>query len=386
MNQIQPSPFQFGTLATNENFIDRAADRAMLKQMMESHINVMLVSPRRWGKSSLVRKAMEELRTEDPAVRVCYIDAFSIGTEAEFYRTFASQAIACASTQVERWVSDAKKFLTGVVPQIVVGDQSTDFMAFDLSYVPQERDKQAILQLPESLGRERGLKIIVCIDEFQQLANLPEYHDMEGKMRSVWQLQETATYCLYGSKRNMMLNIFNNASSPFYRFGQVVFLEKIAKTEWVPFIVEAFRRTGKRISEELADRICDTVECHSWYLQQLCYFIWSFTASEATEETYSTGLKQVLNINTPMFQNDTESLSATQVEMLRAIAAGEQHFSSQAAGRRFSLGNPNTIAKNKRALQNKDMIEQRGGLFVFVDPVYRLWFTGEHAWRWDGLA
>lgn len=379
MTPITPSPFQFGTLATNENFIDRVADRAMLKQLMESHINVMLISPRRWGKSSLVRKAMEELREDDPAVRVCYIDAFSIGTEAEFYRTFASHVIACASTQVERWVADAKKFLTGVVPQIVVGDQVTDFVAFDLKYVPQEQDKLTILQLPEALGRERGLKIMVCIDEFQQLANLPEYHDMEGKMRSVWQQQQTVTYCLYGSKRNMMLNIFNNANSPFYRFGQVIFLEKIAKAEWVPFIVGSFRKTGKQITEDMAGRICDAVECHSWYLQQLCFFIWSYTATEVTEEVYQIGLKQVLNINTPMFQNDTENLSATQIEMLRAIAAGEQHFSSQAAGRRFSLGNPNTIVKNKKALQNKDIIEQRGGEFVFVDPVYRLWFKGEYA-------
>ena len=114
------SPFQFGTLATEENFIDRVEDRAMLKQMLASHINVMLISPRRWGKSSLVKKAMGELSAEDKNVRICYIDAFSIGSEAEFYRTFASQVIACASSKMERWIEDAKKFLTGVVPQIVV--------------------------------------------------------------------------------------------------------------------------------------------------------------------------------------------------------------------------------------------------------------------------
>ena len=96
------SPFQFGTLATEENFIDRVEDRAMLKQMLASHINVMLISPRRWGKSSLVKKAMGELSAEDKNVRICYIDAFSIGSEAEFYRTFASQVIACASSKMER--------------------------------------------------------------------------------------------------------------------------------------------------------------------------------------------------------------------------------------------------------------------------------------------
>lgn len=150
------SPFQFGTLATNENFIDRQEDRALLKQLLSSHINVMLISPRRWGKSSLVKRAMSELADEDNNVRICYIDAFSIGSESEFYRTFASQVIACASSKMERWIEDAKKFLTGVIPQVVINDQVTDFMAFDLKFVPQERDKMAILQLPELLAKERA--------------------------------------------------------------------------------------------------------------------------------------------------------------------------------------------------------------------------------------
>lgn len=372
------SPFQFGTLATNENFIDRQEDRALLKQLLSSHINVMLISPRRWGKSSLVKRAMSELADEDNNVRICYIDAFSIGSESEFYRTFASQVIACASSKMERWIEDAKKFLTGVIPQVVVSDQITDFMAFDLKYVPQERDKMAILQLPELLAKEKGIRIIVCIDEFQQLANLPEYKDMEGKMRSVWQQQQLTSYCLYGSKRNMMLNIFNNSNSPFYRFGQVIFMQKIAKEHWIPFILSSFAKTGKSISEEMAERICDAVVCHSWYLQQLCYFIWSFTVSEVTEDIYQLGLKQVLNINTPMFQNDTENLSSTQIEMLKAIANGEQHFSSQAVKQIYNLGNPNTIVKNRKTLQNKDIIEKQNDAFVFVDPIYRLWFKEEY--------
>ena len=372
------SPFQFGTLATNENFIDRQEDRALLKQLLSSHINVMLISPRRWGKSSLVKRAMSELAGEDNNVRICYIDAFSIGSESEFYRTFASQVIACASSKMERWIEDAKKFLTGVIPQVVVSDQVTDFMAFDLKFVPQERDKMTILQLPELLAKEKGIRIIVCIDEFQQLANLPEYKDMEGKMRSVWQQQQLTSYCLYGSKRNMMLNIFNNSNSPFYRFGQVIFMQKIAKEHWIPFILSSFEKTGKSISAEMAERICDSVACHSWYLQQLCYFIWSFTVSEVTEDIYHLGLKQVLNNNTPMFQNDTENLSSTQIEMLKAIANGEQHFSSQAVKQIYNLGNPNTIVKNRKTLQNKDIIEKQNDAFVFVDPIYRLWFKEEY--------
>ncbi len=372
------APFQYGTLATREHFVDRVEDRARLKNFLSSHINVMLVSPRRWGKSSLVKMAMEELQQENDKIRLCFIDAFSIGTEAEFYRTFASQVIACSSTKLERRIQDAKKFLSGVVPQLVIKDDVTNFMAFDLKFVPGEQDKMDILSLPEKLAASKGIEIIVCIDEFQQLANLPEYKDMEGKMRSAWQQQEHVTYCLYGSKRHMMLDIFNNSSSPFYRFGQIVFLEKIAKQEWIPFIIQAFEKTGKNISADWAERICDTVECHSWYLQQLCYFIWNATSEEVTDETFSYGLKQLIDTNSPMFQNDTEILSASQIEMLRALKNGVSQLSAAETKKRYHLGNPNTISKNKKMLVNKDILELKKDRLDFVDPVYKLWLSKEY--------
>lgn len=372
------APFQYGKLATKENFVDRIEDRAQLKQFLSSHINVMLVSPRRWGKSSLVKVAMDELQEENRNVRVCYIDAFSIGSEAEFYRTFASQVIACTSNKLEKRIQDAKRFLTGVVPQLVIKDNITDFMAFDVKFIPQEQDKMDILRLPETLSVNKKIQIIVCIDEFQQLANLPEYKNMEGKMRSAWQQQQHVSYCLYGSKRHMMMDIFNSSSSPFYRFGQMLFLQKIPKQEWVPFIVGSFRKTGKRITDELAGRICDVVKCHSWYLQQLCFFIWNATSDEVTEQTFDYGLRQLLNTNSPMFQNDTETLPASQIEMLRAIKDGMQQLSSAEAKSRYNLGNPNTISKNKRILQNRDIVELQNGKFVFVDPVYELWFVNEY--------
>ena len=83
------SPFQYGTLVDKESFVNRVEERKQLKELLGSGINVMLISPRRWGKSSLVQKSMTELSAEDKEVRICYIDAFSIGSEAEFYRTFA---------------------------------------------------------------------------------------------------------------------------------------------------------------------------------------------------------------------------------------------------------------------------------------------------------
>jgi len=367
------SPFQYGTLATADNFVDRIDDRNQLKNYLLSHVNVMLVSPRRWGKSSLVKKTMEELIAENKNVRVCFIDAFSIATEAEFYRTFASQVIACTSSKFEKRVRDAKKFLSGVVPQLVIKNEISDFMAFDVRYVPKEQEKMDILQLPEKIATEKNIQIIVCIDEFQQLAGLKEYKNMEGKMRAAWQQQEHVSYCLYGSKRHMMMDIFNNSNSPFYRFGQMLFMGKIDKREWMPFIKNSFLKTSKKISDYYAEKICDIVECHSWYIQQLCYFIWNATDDTVDEDTFNYGIKQLINTNAPMFQNDTDSLSSSQIELLRAIKDGVQQLSAATTKRLYNLGNPNTISKNKKILVNKDIVEFVNRQFQFVDPIYKLW-------------
>lgn len=369
------APFQFGSLAEKENFIDRVEDRALLKQLLMSGIHVMLISPRRWGKSSLVKAVAEELMAEHKEVRVCFIDAFSISTETEFYRTFASRVMSCAVSRFKKGIEEMRKFLTGAVPQLVIRDKVTEFVTFDVRFQPQEKDKLEILELPEKIAAAKGLRIIVCIDEFQQLANIPQYSDMEGKMRSVWQQQHHVSYCLYGSKRHMMTDIFNDSAKPFYRFGQVIWLKKIEERYWVDFIVDAFARTGKSITIELAKRICDVTKCHSWYVQQLSFFIWNATDNEVTDETFDRALQRMIDTNAPMFQNDIEVLTASQKAMLQAVNDGIYQFSAESSKRLYTLGNANTIVRNKRILQDKDIIEQQGKEFVFVDPIFQLWFN-----------
>lgn len=372
------SPFQFGSLAEKENFIDRVEDRALLKQLLMSGIHVMLISPRRWGKSSLVKAVGEELMSENDNVRVCYIDAFSISTETEFYRVFASRVMSCAASRFEKGIEDMKKFITGAVPQLVIRDKVTEFVTFDLRFQPQEQDKFEILELPEKIAVAKGLRIIVCIDEFQQLANISQYPDMEGKMRSVWQQHHNVSYCFYGSKRHMMTDIFNDSSKPFYRFGQVIWLKKIEERYWVEFIVNAFARTRKSITTEQAKRICEVTKCHSWYVQQLSFFIWNSTDTAVTEEIFNRALQRLIDTNAPMFQNDVEQLTASQKAMLQAVSHGNYQFAAEATKRMYTMGNANTIARNKRILQDKDYIEQQGQKFSFVDPIFQLWFNQEY--------
>jgi AAA+ ATPase superfamily predicted ATPase len=130
------SPFQYGTLVDKESFVNRVEERKQLKELLGSGINVMLISPRRWGKSSLVKVAMDELTQEDKHIRVCFIDAFSIKTEAEFYRIFAREVISCAASTLEKRLEDVKQFLKAVSPSITLKSDPTDTLSFDLKLEP----------------------------------------------------------------------------------------------------------------------------------------------------------------------------------------------------------------------------------------------------------
>ena len=191
-------PFEYGSIAENEYFIDRIEDRRDLKTFLGGGINVMLISPRRWGKSSLVKAAMEELKQEQKDVRVCYLDAFKIYSEEEFYNKFASAVLQGVS----------------ISPSLTINSDPINAVEVKLNFKPLKESAEEILNLPEKIAKAKGIHVIICIDEFQQLANLPDWKRLEGTPRSVWQGQHSTTYCLYGSKRHMMMDIFGNSKTP----------------------------------------------------------------------------------------------------------------------------------------------------------------------------
>jgi hypothetical protein len=373
------SPFQFGKLAENKTFVNRAKERTTLKNNLLSGINTMLISPRRYGKSSLVAETMNEVLQEHSAVKACLIDAFTIRSEEEFYLTFASEIVKSTENTWKKWISTANKYLKAISPKISIGvDPTTDFsISIELQNI--QKNELDLLNLPERIAKDKKTKIIVCIDEFQNLAKLKNFESMEKKMRSVWQKQQNTTYCLYGSKRHWMMDIFNSPKHPFYRFGQIMFLQKIAEEAWVDYVVNAFERTKKKISAKLALKLVQSVKSHSWYVQQLAHFVWSLAGKTATEADLKAAIEQIIGTNLPMYQSECENLSASQLNLLVAIVNGEQMLTSAEVMDKYKLGTPRNVSKNKNVLQQLDIIDKTLGNFELLDPVFERWLKQQYA-------
>ena len=133
MNKI---PFEYGSIAENEYFIDRIEDRRDLKTFLGGGINVMLISPRRWGKSSLVKAAMEELKQEQKDIRVCYLDAFKIFSEEEFYNKFASAILQGVSSTMEKRWADIVKFVQSISPSLTINSDPVNAVEVNLNFKP----------------------------------------------------------------------------------------------------------------------------------------------------------------------------------------------------------------------------------------------------------
>ena len=128
------------------------------------------------------------------------------------------------------------------MPKLSVGiDPDTDFsISFEWQDLKNNGDE--ILNLPEIIAKKKKIRFIICLDEFQNLATFKDYSNFEKKLRASWQRHKLVTYCLFGSKRHMMSDIFNNPAKPFYRFGDIMLLRKIETKQWIKFICESFKK------------------------------------------------------------------------------------------------------------------------------------------------
>lgn len=373
---MENRPFTFGVAASGENFTDREAETKRLLTNFRHGVNTILISPRRWGKTSLVQKVCRLAQSDK--LRVVYMDAFSCRSERDFCDAFASAVLKQTSTKAEEWLESVKLFLSRVSPKISLGpDPMTDF-SISLEMNPKREEVDEILQLPEKIARKRGWRIVVCVDEFQQIAEFTDSKAFQKKLRSVWQLQESVSYCLFGSKKHLMNELFEKKSLPFYKFGDAIYLQKIGTADWVDYIRSRFEATGKRVSRELAEKICQRADNHSSYVQQLAWLVWTHTEDEATEQDFDNAWRDIVDQNTPLFEKQTESLTTYQMNFLRAVVDGvSDEFTTQEVLRKYQLGTSANVSAVKRALEKKELIEVEKRQVVIPDPILKEWLKRE---------
>lgn len=367
------TPFLFGKTVSEEAFTNRTADIARLQTNLRNHVNTILISPRRWGKSSLVNKVVAQLQSR--STKIIQIDLLSIRNEEEFYKLLAAETIKATSNKLTEWIATAKEFLKHITPKIAVGTDPVNDFEISFEWKELEKHYKEILNLPQKIAEKKKLHLVVCMDEFQNCATFKEPMLFQKRLRTEWQHHRHVTYCLYGSRQHMMAQLFEKQSMPFYKFGDVMYLPKIERREWILFIQKQFRSTGKKITEDLSNIIAAMVQDHSYYVQQLSYLVWTATAKTVTKEIVQQSVDKLLEQNAILYTRDTEELTNVQHNFLKAVASGiHKGLSSKEVVQHYRLGTSANVLKIKKALLQKELIDDGGGTIYFLDPVYQLWY------------
>lgn len=368
--------FVYGMSVGGDNFTDRIEETKRIKLDFENGINVILISPRRMGKTSLVKKVISEMNT--PEIKVVYMDIYDCRCEYDFYNRFAETIMKSTGNQLEQVMENIKRFLVRVSPKLSFSPEPNSEFSVSLGITPKDYSPEEILDLPERIAKEQGIKIVVCIDEFQQIGEFSDSLTVQKRLRGVWQHHQHVSYCFFGSKKHLMENIFQSRRMPFYQFGEMLHLKCIPTEYWVPFICSRFEKYGKKISEEYAARICHTVKNYSSYVQQLAWNVMAETEIEVNEESFTEGFNALLEQNSSLFIQQTEGLTTYQLNFIRLLCNGiHSGFNTQSVVEQYSLGSKSNVDRIKKCLIDRELITiEKEGVFL-ADCVFELWFKRE---------
>lgn len=371
VKQINKS-FVYGISVAGNNFTDRVKESHRLKMNFENGLNVVLISPRRMGKTSLVHRVQEIVNPD--IVQTVYLDIYDCRSEYDFYNKFAVALMKQTANKMELAIENIKRFLVRLTPKISFSPDPVSDYSISLGITPKEYSPEEILALPELLAQRIGKHIVVCIDEFQQIGEWQDSLIVQKRLRGVWQHQQHVSYCLFGSKQHMMTNLFQNKRMPFYQFGEPNYLHPIPTEDWIPFIQSKFAEKGLTIDAQYVSQICELVENQSSYVQQLSWNVMLNTEDVVSEQEIKLGVEDLLAQCTPLFMEQISALSNYQLNFLRAIIDGQHNqWTSKEVLSKYHLGTKSNISKIQKTLVEKDFVEQREDGFYLADPVLQIW-------------
>lgn len=365
-------PFVFGRAVSNEYFTDRKEETGKVVANFKYGVNTIIVSPRRFGKTSLVKRAMEKCNDKD--VKIVFMDIFPSRNPEEFCRIFADAVIKQTSSKLEEWIETAKGFLSHLSPRFNISNDPMHELSISFGIKPSELDMDSILDLPEKIANEKRCRVVVCIDEFQQVGEYEGSIYFQRRLRSHWQHHQKASYCLFGSKKHMMNELFEKSSNPFYKFGELINLNKIERRDWVEFIMGRFKSEGKEIKESVAYKICELVEDYSSYVQQLSWLVWIKFDSENQEKIVKEAFEEMVAHCSILFEQQTQNLTSFQMNFLKALVNGiTKDFTSKEVMEKYNFGTQGNINRLKTALIKKELIEYSNGRYLITDPILKVW-------------
>ncbi|MBI2188703.1 MAG: ATP-binding protein [Acidobacteria bacterium] len=375
------NPFIYGEIVPDEAFADRETELDRLVADLSSAQKVFLISPRRYGKSSLVHRALHTLSRHGALTLELTVSSYS--SYLAFLEGYA-RALATVETtwqQARAWLADV---IATTRPELRYepeeGGPGRFSVAFPLVRTAREVNRLAneIFSLPGRLAADRKRTVVVALDEFQAIDAF-DGGEVEHALRAAAQQQRQVGYVFAGSEPSLMEKMIG-PRRPFYKAGPVMRLEKIPPAVFAEFIEARFARSGIRAEPGLGAAIVDLAGNLPYDVQRLAHETWDDVRSSGgrragLEQLHAT-LTRLLSEQDTMFEAVWQRLTLAQRAVLRAVVLqGGRELLSADTRARHRLGGPSSIQASLAALVKHDLLLKEGQQYVVIDSLFREWIA-----------
>lgn len=308
------NPFKYTHVVVGDDFVDREEELKSLISSLLSGQNVILYSPRRYGKTSLIHEAFRRI---DKKAITTYIDLYGLLHEEDLGQRFVGRLLTSAYTTVDKLKSAIEKLLGSIVPQIIIERGETKIrLVWDRGR--EKESLEEIFDLPQKIAERNKKNMIVAIDEFQEIREI-DGTKIEKLMRSKFQFHKNVTYLFAGSKVSILLDMFGNVESAFYKSGKLFPLQKIPREDLVSFIMKKFKSTKKTIGRALAEKIVSFTKCHPYFTQLLSSEAWEICEKTLTEEILTLAISRIVGRNDDAYTQIFDDLTKYQRILLMGM-------------------------------------------------------------------
>ncbi len=367
------NPFYLQEVPVDAPFCNRKREMKELQAFAEAKANVVLFSPRRYGKTSLVKRIQKVLSNKGDIT--LFADFFGVASVDDVASRLAKAVFVITHKKDPLWKS-ALRAMKSFRP-VLKPDPSG---GVSLSVEPSGAVKSGLELLDETMNSIREFVtttkslVHVALDEFQEIVTLKEALQVEGIMRTQIQ-QQQASYFFIGSRRRILLGIFNERQRPFFQSAINYPLKLLPPDELAEFIVEQFKKNKKKCTVAMARKLASFTGFHPYYSQKLAFFVYELSKT-VTEETINLGMERLILSEKPVFEAILQGLSPHQRLLLQALAK-ETAPKLLASGyiQKHGLGSVGGIQHSSKKLEELDLIEkdEETGGWRPVDPILAIW-------------
>ena len=370
-NRTLTNPFIYQGYESPKYFCDREVETKTLLSHLKNGRNVTLISPRRIGKTGLIKNTFYHLKEQEKDATCLYIDIFATKNLHDFVELLGVMIINEIVRKNASFIEKTISFFSALRPVLSM-DPLTGEPSVSITVEPSKED--ITIQSIFNYLNDSEQEVYIAIDEFQQIAEYPE-KGTEALLRSYIQFAQHVHFIFSGSKFHLMAEIFGSPKHPFYQSTEMMGLKPLDCDVYYDFCLQFFKEKGGNIEKDIFEYLYNMFEGHTWYIQCIMNRLYEANTNVESIEQVNAAILSILAGREPQFESLSQFFTNNQFSLLKAIAK-EGIVAQPTAGRFIKSHNLSGASSTKAALkvlEDKELVYRKPEGYIIYDRFMDLW-------------